>query len=665
MDNFQWILAYDGDNAGRLVGRAILSNDPAALSEVSERINLGHEIVKKWAQEHNGGIISGGGDEGTFHLPHEALDHIEQLRTDYHFATRLTMSVGIGKTLSEAGKSLIVAKFRGKNQVVIYDPRIEQEIQQVQLKLEDGTASEQEKKQGDAYLRPEGQDTVMDGKDKSITKDELAKASPRPDQHKMPQHMDKPGEKVPGTRAKGTHDSLSGFTSDHHKDQSTHSKKLLGASSAGLNARAGDKATAMSRHHDTMHALKQQKPNLTKDEDVTVEAAPAPEQHDCPYCQELSAQGIQDESCPYCVQMHDPNAEGHADDCPYCAVMNHDPNAEGHTDDCPYCQEMGSHDPNAEGHEQDCPYCQVAAQSMGGDDQNISPNDPSTELLPTTQDSQNYAGQDLARPGMDKPAAISSQPSKLAAPTDSKSNQNIILENSQGGPAAQEYQEPFAPPVGTTSTPENSDSIESITNEIDALGADQVPLRAEGQADDADLPGGTNMEGNVSRPESYSQNTPTDMGLGEQPDGAPDVTSVLQQGLDSHADSIKREKVVAMVGEALEGFKGCKMILERAKLEAPQLYASSIAMLKAMIEMAKLLGLDQDQAAQPSGVVEESPNILSPEEGVLEGQPAGGMPEDQTNDPQAQTEAAGGNPDYNNLYPAHPDSGADPKLQGR
>jgi hypothetical protein len=570
VDNFQWILAYDGDNAGRLVGRAILSNDAAALGEVSDRINLGHEIVKKWAMEHGGGIISGGGDEGTFHLPHEALDHVEQLRNDYHFATRLTMSVGVGKTLSEAGKSLIVAKFRGKNQVVYYDPRIEQEIQQVQLKLEEGTATDAEKKQGDAYLRPEGTDTVMDGKDKSIT----------------------------------------------------------------------------------------------KAEDITV----APEAHDCPYCQELSAQNIHDEDCPYCTAMHDPNAEGHADDCPYCAVMNHDPNAEGHGDDCPYCQEMAMHDPMMDGHEEDCPYCARAAHSIGGDDQTVSPSDPSTELLPTTQDSQNYSGQDFARPSMDKPAAISAQPSTLAAPTDSKTNQNIILENAQGGPAAQEYQDPLAPPVGTTSTPENSDSIESITNEIDAIGTNEVPLRGEGQTDDADLPAGSNMDGNVSRPESYSQDVPTDSGLGEQPDnGNPDVTSVLQEGLDSHADAIKREKVVAMVGEALEGFKGCKTILERAKLEAPQLYQSSIAMLKAMIEMAKMLGLDQEQAVAPSGVVEESPNIETPVEGVLAGQPAGGMPENVTNDPQAQTEAAGGHPDYNNLFPAHPESGggADPKLQGR
>ena len=75
----QIFLAYDGDNAGRLVGRAILANDAGALSEVSSRINLGHDVVKKWVQEHNGHVISGGGDEGCFSLPAEAVQDIEEL----------------------------------------------------------------------------------------------------------------------------------------------------------------------------------------------------------------------------------------------------------------------------------------------------------------------------------------------------------------------------------------------------------------------------------------------------------------------------------------------------------------------------------------------------------------------------------------------------------
>lgn len=616
MDNFQWILAYDGDSAGRLVGRAILSNNLSKLSEVSARINLGHELVHKWAMDHGGSVISGGGDEGTFQIPHEALEFVEQLRHDYHFATQLTMSLGVGQTLSEAGKSLLAAKFRGKNQTVFYDFSVEDELQKVKNNLEEGIASEAERKNGEAYLQPQEQETVMDGKDKMLNKNE---------------EEDDAGGPVP------LHDS--------------------------------------ERIAPTDGTLTQE--------------------HDCPYCSELQAQNITDEDCPYCTApaAHDPNADGHTDDCQYCAVMNHDPDAEDHAADCQYCAEMDTHDPAAEGHPDDCPYCASshdpnmeghpddcqycarAGANAGGDDQTVLPSPPSTQILPTTTTSQNYEGQDFARPSMDKPAAISSVPSGLGVNTDSPTNENIKLQDLQG----EESEIPqAAPEMGQEAGPEGQDTVQSIVAEIDAIPTNEVPERPKvEQADAADLPDGANMEDNVSRPENYSQDVPTDLGTGQQADysDSPDVTSVLREGLDNHADNIQREKVMEMVGEALEGFKASKKIIERAKMEAPQFYQSSIAMLRAMIEMCKMLGLDQDAAAEESGVMGPEGKIDEP---IFH-------PENQVEDPETSYEAQmshpgdqpmggpdsaeqDGHPNYANLFPPHPDGKdgtSDPKPPGQ
>src|SRR5690606_36138027 len=53
---------------------------------------------------------------------------------------------------------------------------------------------------------------------------------------------------------------------------------------------------------------------------------------------------------------------------------------------------------------------------------------------------------------------------------------------------------------------------------------------------------GTDVIDGVSRPESYSQNAPGDMALDEDNTAvAPDLTSVLHEGLDSHANNIQRE----------------------------------------------------------------------------------------------------------------------------
>lgn len=585
MDNFQWVLAYDGDNAGKLVGRAILSNSLDTLHEVSKRINLGHELVQKWAMDHGGSVISGGGDEGTFQVPHEALDNIEQLRSDYHFATQLTMSLGIGKTLSEAGKSLLAAKFRGKDRAVFYDFSVENELQKVKQDLEQGTASEAERKNGEAYLQPMAQESVMDGKDKMLNKNAGASAEPMWD-------SEPPVNEIMA------------------------------------------------------------------------------EDHDCPYCNELQSQNITDEDCPYCAAspVHDPASEEHPDDCPYCAVMNHDPEAEGHADDCQYCQEMAMHDPMMDGHADDCPYCARshnpseeghpddcqycarAGNNAGGDDQTVSLSPPSTEVLPTTQDSQNYAGQDMARPSLDKPSAISAIPSGLGFNTDSPTNENIKIQDLQGD----NNEEPQAP--GQEVSPENQETVQSIVAEIDAIPTNEVPERPKvEQIDDADLPAGSNMEGNVSRPESYSQDVPTDLGLGEQPENhAPDVTSVLREGLDNHADLIQRERVMEMVGQALEGFKANKKIVERAKTEAPQFYEASISMLRAMIEMCKMLGLNQDMPS-PSGVDEpivDTQNQAADPEASYEAQMT--QPGDQPMGGPGSAEQDG-HPNYANLFPPHPD----------
>jgi hypothetical protein len=145
-----------------------------------------------------------------------------------------------------------------------------------------------------------------------------------------------------------------------------------------------------------------------------------------------------------------------------------------------------------------------------------------------------------------------------------------------------------------------------------------------------------------------------------QDDGSPDLTAVLHEGLDVHADNIQREKVVQMTSQALEGFKASKQIIERAQEQAPQLYQASIMMLKAMIEMAKMLGLDREGAPAPEGNPLESqpgnewqnPFPVHPDQG--------GTP-DPRHAPSAGSASKDGDANngstWNNPFPVHPDNG--------
>lgn len=103
----------------------------------------------------------------------------------------------------------------------------------------------------------------------------------------------------------------------------------------------------------------------------------------------------------------------------------------------------------------------------------------------------------------------------------------------------------------------------------------------------------------VSRPNDYDEKN-EDMGLSEEEasDDEPNLANVLKDGLDSHADDIKKEKVLNLVGQALEAFKTQKPLLDKAKEQAPALHDACIMMLKAMIELCSLAGVNRQQAEE-------------------------------------------------------------------
>jgi len=367
-------IAYDADNAGRKIGRAILADDPEQLKQDSERIELGNEIVAEWANKWGGVSYSSGGDQGLFSAPQEALEELEQLRNDYQFATNLTMTVGVGASLSEAGKALMVGKFRGKNMIVIYDGNVEKEVDQAQENVTNGTASDEERKLAEAYLKPEN----GEAKPPEEQLEDYAKAGLMPPQIGKPDPKKEPKQEV--------NDIMETRSKNNHPDPD-------------------EKENAQDRKIES---------NDQVAEDKHSEAA-----------------------------------------------------------------------------------MRSIAQAIEGDE----------------------------KPG------------------------------------------------------------QTVKDQLSHV-------------DDEDMAIGDETEGNTSRPDGFKdQNKPGDMGLSEDevPEESPDLSSVLKDGLDSHADNMQRDKVINMVSAALAGFKSNKHILERAKDKAPELYNSCLSMLKAMIEMTKMLGLGQQE----------------------------------------------------------------------
>jgi hypothetical protein len=182
----------------------------------------------------------------------------------------------------------------------------------------------------------------------------------------------------------------------------------------------------------------------------------------------------------------------------------------------------------------------------------------------------------------------------------------------------------------------------------------------------------------VSRPEDYDQKD-RDMGLSEDDAGDEDVNlhEVLRAGLDDHADSIRREKAMNMVGEALEAFKAQKGILDKAREQAPEFYGAAISMLRAMIELCSVAGIDQSQAAEDVSEIESQgcPTCGKPQDEAQQEASQEAAPAEAQESPEAQSAEDGSIGSVKKLPTKHstphiakeptPEGGVNPKGQKR
>lgn len=296
--------------------------------------------------------------------------------------------------------------------------------------------------------------------------------------------------------------------------------------------------------------------------------------------------------------------------CPYCQNVENEAL-------CPYCEENGPHEHSGD----DCPYCLESSQQMdhehSGDDCPYCKQSEAPHHLPTTQDSEDFKGQALDAPDIPKPNPSEDPPMQMGPPTDVESVNNKMLDEpvSELGEINEEVSQGI--PKEDIGMDHSKEAMQAIAKEIeDGSGPESKEKDLADSVTPDDLANGDNMDGNVSRPEGFATNNSGDLGLnGEAQLDDSELTDVLHEGLDSHAEEIKREKVIQMVAQALQGFKASKNVIEGMQQQYPQLYQSSIAMLLAMIEMAKILGLGGEEISEEDHNEWSDPFPVHPDSG--------------------------------------------------
>jgi len=289
---------------------------------------------------------------------------------------------------------------------------------------------------------------------------------------------------------------------------------------------------------------------------------------------------------------HNDNEDARTDDCQFCQDLDAQENADGTAgmhDDCPACQELDQTTASAnanEGHD-DCPYCNEMQSSQQHDDMCDCPW--------CAQYDQDQEG-------------IVEQNGDPSHPDNCPQCQELYGDAIESNPAQTGQQDP------NLQGHETAEEVLNLLDQEPGSGTEDPTAQAR-QIDNTEMPQGDAMKNNVSVKSNFgpaqAQNvSDADKDFQQQTDqqsneDQPDMMGVLQGGLQDNQDQIQRDKVVNMVSQTLQQFKANKQSLEATKDQNQGLYTSCIQMLKSMIELCKLLGLEpsvpptQQQGADP------------------------------------------------------------------
>jgi hypothetical protein len=128
-------VVVDGDRIGNSAATPLLRNEIDEAIRVSKIIHKGQNFIEHWTRQHHGQVLIDGGDNSVLKIGRTA--RLEKLREGYAKTTGFTLSIGVGLTTETADKALVVAKWRGRDRVVIYDNQVEQDFIKASLEAND------------------------------------------------------------------------------------------------------------------------------------------------------------------------------------------------------------------------------------------------------------------------------------------------------------------------------------------------------------------------------------------------------------------------------------------------------------------------------------------------------------------------------------------------
>lgn len=114
-------VSIDADNAGNKVALAEADDDENEARRISNRINAGLNLFTDWVKEQDGYLIESGGDEGLARVKKLDTKALKKFAKEYADLTGFTLTIGIGKKLSQATRARMLGKLKGKNRIEFWE----------------------------------------------------------------------------------------------------------------------------------------------------------------------------------------------------------------------------------------------------------------------------------------------------------------------------------------------------------------------------------------------------------------------------------------------------------------------------------------------------------------------------------------------------------------
>lgn len=112
--------------------RASTANDPAALRQMTNRIDAANRIVQSWVEQSDGESVSCEGSRLRFLVRASALIDLPKIKEQYGQTVSSAIVAGVGTKLNEADLALKIAKHRGGDSMVLWTPDLSDELKQIE-----------------------------------------------------------------------------------------------------------------------------------------------------------------------------------------------------------------------------------------------------------------------------------------------------------------------------------------------------------------------------------------------------------------------------------------------------------------------------------------------------------------------------------------------------